>query len=157
MVKELRVYQATPFEPLAQDLLAPPKGKVLPDLSELSGPKSYFYLAERQGRALGCIALRDAGSHGQVTGFHLIPDEVQSPLAEILIEQVETQARMLRLPVLRARVDTLSGTLRGALVRGGFFAEGTDPDDNGAEHYERPLTRGGANRPAPPPRLKSSL
>jgi hypothetical protein len=142
MVKELRIYRTDPYDPLAQVLLVPPKAIEPPDLSDMTGPTSFFYLAERSGVPLGYIALRNEGSFGLIAGLHFRADEANGFLADILIEQVETQARSLRLPVLRVWVGDMHPNVRAALVRNGFFPDGEDRQIDSMRLYERPLHRG---------------
>lgn len=141
MARELRIFRTTPFEPLAQELLVPPKVIEPPDLTDLTGPNAYFYLAERDGRPLGCIALRNEGSFGLLAGFRFKPEETRSSLPEILVEQVETQARSLRLPVLRVWVGEMHASVRAALVRCGYFPDGEAHHETDLQLYERPLNR----------------
>ncbi|MEM9393673.1 MAG: hypothetical protein AAGA38_07430 [Pseudomonadota bacterium] len=141
MSREIRVFPASPFEPMAQELLLPPKAIKPPDLTDLTGPNAYFFLAERNGDPLGCIALRNEGTFGLITGFHYKLDQQDTSLPEILVEQVETQARSLRLPALRVWVGNMHAKVRATLVRCGFFPG----EDTGREAdlnlYERPLNR----------------
>ncbi|MDJ0858611.1 MAG: hypothetical protein QNJ03_06005 [Dinoroseobacter sp.] len=141
MARELRIFRTSPFEPMAQELLVPPKAIEPPDLTDLTGPNAYFFLAERAGRPLGCIALRNEGSFGLVTGFHFKPEETHSSLPEILVEQIETQARSLRLPVLRVWVGDMHANVRAALVRCGFFPDGDADADAELKLFERPLNK----------------
>ncbi len=141
MTRELRIFRTSPFEPMAQELLMPPKAIEPPDLTDLTGPNAYFFLAERGGAPLGCIALRNEGSFGLITGFRFIPEEQDTSLPEILVEQAETQARSLRLPVLRVWVGEMPPKVRAALVRCGFFPDGDAEDEADLKLYERPLNR----------------
>lgn len=151
MVKELRIFRANPFDEKAQALLVPPKAIEPPDLSDMTGPNAFFYLAEREDAALGCIALRNEGTFGLVTGFHVRIDMIETSLPEILIEQVETQARSLRLPVLRVWVGNMRPKKRAAFVRSGFFPDQDADDSRAVNLYERPLTR----RVHAPPKLSN--
>lgn len=150
MVKELRISRASPFDERVQALLVPPKVIEPPDLSHMTGPNAYFYLAERDDEALGCIALRNEGSFGLVVGFHFRSDTAGTSLPEILIEQVETQARTLRLPVLRVWVGEMHPKLRAAFVRSGYFPDPDRDETTGPRLYERPLKRRVQAPPAVP-------
>lgn len=141
MVKELRIYRADPYDPLAQALLVPPKARERPDLSYMQGPNSFFYLAERGGRAEGCIGLRNEGTFGLVTGFHFLAEHAETSLPDILLEQLETQARSLRLPILRAWIGASRPIIRQALVRNGFFPDATAEESERLRLFERPLVR----------------
>lgn len=144
MAREMRIYRSTPFDPLAQDLLVPPKSAHPPDLSDITGNSAYFYIAERSGVAQGCIAMRNMGTFGLVSAFRFISELAHSSLPDILIEQVETQARSLRLGVLRTWVDRLHPIQSEALRRNGFFPQSADKDGETPQLYERPLRKGAA-------------
>ncbi|WP_425092799.1 hypothetical protein [Tropicimonas sp. S265A] len=151
MAQELRIYRASPFDQKAQRFLVPPKSIEAPDLSDLSGPKAFFYLAEREDQPLGCISLRNMGSFGLVSALHFIPEQEHTALPDILIEQVETQARSLRLPVLRAWVGRLHPSIQAAFTRNGFFPDCAANDDDRMAIYERHLKRGAARASAKRP------
>jgi hypothetical protein len=62
-------------------------------------------------------------------------------LPDILIEQVETQARSLRLPVLRAWVERMHPIQGQALRRNGYFPVDPKAEEEDMTLYERPLRR----------------
>jgi hypothetical protein len=145
MSREIRIYRSTPFDPLAQPLLVPPKSRSRPDLSDLTGPNSYFYMANRDDVGLGCIALRNMGTFGLVSAFRFLSDLGTTALPHILIEQVETQARSLRLPMVRVWVDRMHPVQSKALRQNGYFPAGPEDEDEELRLYERPLRRTNAS------------
>lgn len=156
MPSEIRIFRSSPFDPKAQDLLVPPKARTRPDLTDLTGPNAFFYLATLHDTALGCIALRNMGSFGLLSAFRFLAERAKSSLPDILIEQVETQARSLRLPVVRTWVDRMHPVQGQALRRNGYFPVDPKALEEELTLYERPLRRSGTDReraaaqPAPP-------
>jgi hypothetical protein len=149
MSREIRIYRSTPFDPMAQSLLVPPKSRSKPDLTDLTGPNSYFYLASRDETGLGCIALRNMGTFGMVSAFRFLSEHGVTSLPHILIDQVETQARSLRLPVVRVWVDRMHPVQSKALRQNGYFPAGPEDEHEDMRLYERALRRGptGGRRP----------
>lgn len=141
MSREIRIFRSTPFEPMAQSLLVTANSRSRPDLSDLTGPNSYFYLATRDDHGLGCIALRNMGTFGLVSAFRFLPDSALKSLPDILIEQVETQARSLRLPVVRVWLDRFHPVQSRTLRSNGYMALGPDDEGDGMTLYERVLRR----------------
>ncbi|WP_424967029.1 hypothetical protein [Dinoroseobacter sp. S375] len=141
MPREIRIYRSTPFDPLAQTLLIPPKSRTRPDMSDVTGPNGYFYLAARDEVGLGCIALRNMGSFGLVSAFRFVAAEARGSLPDILIEQVETLARSLRLRVIRAWVDRMHPIQAEALRRNQYIASSEELGSDELVLYERELQR----------------
>lgn len=126
---------------MAQSLLVPPKSRTRPDLSDLTGPNAYLYLATRDNRALGCIALRNMGTFGLVSAFRFVSDPALASLPDILIEQVETQARSLRLPVVRVWLDRRYPAQRLTLLRSDYVALNPAKGGDDMTLYEKVLRR----------------
>lgn len=141
MPSEIRIFRSSPFDPNAQELLVPPKARTRPDLTDLTGPNAFFYLAVLRDAPQGCIALRNMGSFGLVSAFRFLSDRARTSLPDILIEQVETQARSLRLPVLRAWVERMYPVQGQALRRNGYFPVDPKTEEEDMTLYERPLRR----------------
>ena len=68
---------------------------------ELLAPGSSFFVARRDGRPVGCVALVDCGVYGEIKRLFVLPGERRNGTARALMARLETAARQAGLPVVR--------------------------------------------------------
>lgn len=82
--------------------LYPPESNHLLDIETLAGPDICFFVARRDGEALGCGALRaDAAGYGEVKRIYVPPRGRGLGLGRRLMTAIETEARRRSLSCLR--------------------------------------------------------
>ena len=64
-------------------------------------PGIHFFVAERGGRSLGCIALAERKGYGEIKSMFVDPDARGMGLGDQLLEHVTAVARERKLPKLR--------------------------------------------------------
>ncbi len=64
---------------------------------ELDQPHIAFYLARRDGAALGCVALVNNGDYGEVKRLFVVPDGRGLGLSKQLMDHLEAAARQMGL------------------------------------------------------------
>jgi putative acetyltransferase len=93
LIEALDVYQAG---------LYPPESNHFLDVEALAAPSVRFFVARRDGRALGCGALRiDPAGYGEVKRMFVSPDARGLKLGRRLLDRIEEEARHERLGCLR--------------------------------------------------------
>jgi putative acetyltransferase len=93
LIEALDVYQAG---------LYPPESNHFLDVEALAAPSVRFFVARRDGRALGCGALRiDPVGYGEVKRMFVSPDARGLKLGRRLLDRIEEEARRERLGCLR--------------------------------------------------------
>ena len=114
--------------------LYPAESNHLLDVDSLAQPDVRFFVARRDGEALGCIALRvDAENWGEVKRLYVSPRARGLGLGRRLLEALEAQARQERLALLRLETGVHQpealGLFRAAGFRGipAFGAYAPDP------------------------------
>ena len=93
LIEALDVYQAG---------LYPPESNHFLDMEALAAPGVRFFVARRDGRALGCGALLiDPAGYGEVKRMFVSPDARGLKLGRRLLDRIEEEARRERLGCLR--------------------------------------------------------
>lgn len=121
----------------SQALLAslyPPEDNFFLSVDELAAPHVDFWVAEAEGRALGCVALARLGGYGEVKSLFVDPAARGRGLGEALMRALEARAREAGLPLLRLETgDTLDAAQR-LYARGGFVPCGPFGDYREGPH-----------------------
>ncbi|MFV0334137.1 MAG: GNAT family N-acetyltransferase [Tropicimonas sp.] len=79
----------------------------------LAMPGIHFFLAERGGRALGCVALAERRGYAEVRSMFVDPDAREMGLGDQLLDHVTEVARSRGFPMLRLEAgDGLDAALR---------------------------------------------
>ena len=103
--------------------LYPAESNHLLDLAALSGPDMRFFVARRDGRALGCGALRvDPAGWGEVKRMFVRPETRGAGIGRRILARVEEQARAERLTHLRLETG-IRNPEAVALYRAAGFTE----------------------------------
>jgi putative acetyltransferase len=85
-----------------QSALYPAESNHFLDVDALSAPAVRFFVARRDGTALGCAALRiDPERYGELKRMYVTPEARGMSLGRRLLECVETEARREGLECLR--------------------------------------------------------
>jgi putative acetyltransferase len=85
-----------------QSALYPPESNHLLDVAALAAPSVRFFVARREGRALGCGALRiDAAGYGELKRMFVSPEARGYRLGRLLLDRIEEEARREGLACLR--------------------------------------------------------
>lgn len=89
--------------------LYPPESNHYLDISELKGPDIRFFVARRNGMAVGCgaIWLRQDG-FGEVKQMYVDPAARGNGVARKLLARIEAAARAAQLPLLRLETGVYS-------------------------------------------------
>ena len=124
--------------------LYPAESNHLLDIETLAQPDIRFFVARREGEALGCVALRvDPAGYGEVKRLYVPPRARGLALGRRLLAAVEEQARRERLTLLRLETGIRQPEALGLFRAAGFveippFA-GYPPDPLSI-FMEKPLT-----------------
>lgn len=96
------------------------------DATQLATPDTRFFVARRDGQALGCVALVNYGSYGEVKRLY-VPDTARGQgVAKALMDHLEQNARRQGLAIVRLETgDKLEAAValyaaRGYTRRGPF-------------------------------------
>ncbi len=91
------------------------------DITELLKPRLQFYVARREGRALGCGALLIGGDgHGELKRFY-VSDEVRGAgVATALLKAIEGEARQENIHTLRLETGVYSFAALALYRKNGF-------------------------------------
>lgn len=85
-----------------QSALYPPASNHFLDVEALAGPDVRFFVARRDGRALGCGALRiDAAGYGELKRLFVSPEARGLRLGRRILDRIEEEARRERLGCVR--------------------------------------------------------
>lgn len=85
-----------------QSALYPAESNHLLDVDALAAPAVRFFVARRDGAALGCAALRiDPERYGELKRMYVTPEARGMSLGRRLLERVEAEARREGLECLR--------------------------------------------------------
>jgi putative acetyltransferase len=85
-----------------QSALYPPESNHFLDVDALAAANVRFFVARRQGRALGCGALRiDAAGYGELKRMFVSPEARGYKLGRLLLDRIEEEARREGLACLR--------------------------------------------------------
>ena len=116
LIDELDAYQAALYPAESNHLLA---------LDALSTPDVRFFVARRDGEALGCGALRiDAEGYGEVKRMFVLPRARGLSLGRRLLERIEDEARGERLSCLRLETGIHQPEALGLYRAVGFVERG---------------------------------
>ncbi len=114
--------------------LYPPESNHLLDLTALQAPNVRFFVARRDGKALGCGALIVAADNtGEVKRMWVAPEARRQGIGRRLLETIETAAREKSVGILRLetgikQLDAIALYRRcGFTERGPFGEYGPDP------------------------------
>ncbi len=85
-----------------QSGLYPPESNHLLDVEALAAPGIRFFVARRNGQAVGCGALRiDASGYGELKRMFVSPEARGLKLGRRILDRIEEEARRERLACLR--------------------------------------------------------
>jgi putative acetyltransferase len=117
-----------------QSALYPPESNHLLDVEALTAPSIRFFVARRDGRALGCGALRiDAAGYGELKRMFVSPEARGLKLGRRILDRIEAEARREGLRCMRLetgiRQPEALGLYRAAgyAERGAFGEYSADP------------------------------
>ena len=127
----VRIDQESPRRPeivrLVEELdtylgsLYPVESNHLLDIESLARPDVRFFVARRDGEALGCIALRvDGAGWGEVKRLYVSPRARGLGLGRRLLNALEAQAQGERLPLLRLETGIHQPEALGLFRAAGF-------------------------------------
>lgn len=131
LIAELDAYLAT---------LYPPENNYLLSVEDLLLPEVIFLVARREGRAVGCGALRLAPGYGEIKRMYVSPSQRGSGLGRRLLEQLCAAARERGLPLVRLETGVDQPEALGLYERAGFQrtgAFGSYPADPLSLFYEK--------------------
>lgn len=153
MAKEARIRRCAPDDPVVSAFLQTQSAQKFAGASTPSPETTDVFLAERDGKPLGCIAARVNGASTEITYLSVCPEEAFGPMPEILIETIETNARSLRHGVITTCPEVPAPRPGSPFYQTGFSEEAA------SGRLQKPLQRRpSAERPAPidrtPPRLR---
>lgn len=100
--------------------LYPPESNHLLGLAALMAPNVHFFVARRDGRALGCGALVVAEAWGEVKRMWVDPDARGQSIGRRLVEAIETTARKKSVSILRLETGIRQPEAIGLYRRCGF-------------------------------------
>src|SRR5258705_2420782 len=99
----------------------PASNNHLLDIETLAQPDIRFFVARREGEALGCVALRvDPAGYGEVKRLYVPPRARGLALGRRLLAAIEEQARRERLTSLRLETGIHQPEALGLLRAAGF-------------------------------------
>ena len=127
----VRIDQESPRQPdivrLVEELdtylgsLYPAESNHLLDMESLAQPAVRFFVARRDGEALGCIALRvDPAGWGEVKRLYVSPRARGLGLGRRLLSALEAKAQGERLPLLRLETGIHQPEALGLFRAAGF-------------------------------------
>ena len=90
------------------------------DLEALAAPEIRFFLAELEGRALGCCALAVTEDYGEVKSLFVDPAARGTGLGQALLAEIEAVARAERLGWLKLETGTGLDAAHGLYRAHGF-------------------------------------
>jgi len=108
---------------LMRRMFAPEENHFL-SIDALRAPDIRFFLAETQGRALGCAALVLNPGYGEVKSMFVASAARGSGAADALMTRIETEARAQALPLLRLETGTGLDAALAFYARHGFARRG---------------------------------
>ncbi|GFE65002.1 GNAT family N-acetyltransferase [Litoreibacter roseus] len=123
--------------------LFPPEDNHYLDAGALTAPDIHFFIVRRSTQMLGCAALAERPSYGEVKSMFVKPEARGTGAADALMRQLEDHARMLKLPLIKLETGDTLHAAHGLYRRHGFRDCGAFGDyDEGASSVfmEKPLT-----------------
>ncbi len=126
-----KIISGDPRDPRAEALLRqhhalmqslfPAEANHFLSVDALCAPEIRFFVAEEEGRLLGCGALKLAEGYGEVKSMFVAPEARGLGVARALLQRIEGEARLHGLPLLQLETgDSLSAA--HALYHGEGFA-----------------------------------
>lgn len=108
---KLTTRRASPHEPGATALLNashaylqslyPPEDNFFLSIDALAEPHITFIVAELNGQTIGCAALANKGTYGEVKSMFTTPEARATGTGTALMQALETEARAQRLPKMK--------------------------------------------------------
>ncbi len=101
---------------------------------ELLAPGTSFFVARRDGRPVGCVALVDCGAYGEIKRLFVLPGERGHGTARALMARLEASARQAGHSAVRLESgERLAAAIRlyerlGYRRRGSFGSYDNHPD-----------------------------
>ena len=114
--------------------LYPAESNHLIDIETLAAPDIHFFVARRDGQALGCGALwqRDP-AYGEIKRIYVRPEARGLKLSKLILAALEENARFHGYKTIKLETGTLQPEAMGLFVRWGFTRCGPyadyPPDD----------------------------
>jgi putative acetyltransferase len=102
-------------------VLYPAESNHLVDIETLASDDIHFFVARREGEAIGCGALwhRDPG-YGEVKRIYVKPEARGLKLSKLILERLEQDAREHGLAIIKLETGTLQPEALGLFSRAGF-------------------------------------
>lgn len=127
LIEELDAYQSA---------LYPPESNHFLDVEALCGPDVHFFVARREGLAIGCGALCvDAGGYGEIKRMFVHPSARGLGLGRRILECIEEQARQEGLHCIRLETGIRQPEALGLYRAAGYRERGPF-----GEYVEDPLS-----------------
>lgn len=104
--------------------LFPPEDNFYLDIDALTAPHIAFFVALREGEALGTAALAGKGSYGEVKSMFVAEAARGLGVGAALLARVEAEARMQGLPALMLETGNLLHAAHRLYARAGFTERG---------------------------------
>lgn len=101
--------------------LYPAESNHLIDIETLAAPDIHFFVARRNGEALGCGALwhRDP-AYGEIKRIYVRPEARGLKLSKLIMEALEENARTHGLKAMKLETGTLQPEALGLFAKWGF-------------------------------------
>lgn len=101
--------------------LYPAESNHLVDIETLAAPDIHFFVARRDGEALGCGALwhRDP-AYGEIKRIYVRPEARGLKLSKLILAKLEDDARTHGLKTMKLETGTLQPEALGLFARWGF-------------------------------------
>ncbi len=100
----------------------------------LCQPGVHFFVAERGGRSLGCVALSEHQGYGEIKSMFVSPDARGMGIADQLLEHLTLEARARDIPLLRLESGSTLEAAHRLYARHGFTACDRFGDYPDSEH-----------------------
>lgn len=143
-MNDLSIRRANPREPGAARLLRASHGlmdAMFPSdatqylsIDGLCMPGIHFFVAERGGRSLGCVALAERQGYGEIKSMFIDPDARGLGIADRLMEHLEQEARNRGLTLLRLESGNTLVAAHKVYLRHGFTSRGRFGDYPDSPH-----------------------
>ncbi len=104
--------------------LYPPEAIFALDPAQLAAPHVSFFIAEAGGDALGCAALANQGSYGEIKSMFVHPDARGTGTGAALMATIEDEARTQGLTLLRLETGDDLAPAHRLYQRHGFTMSG---------------------------------
>ena len=135
---------ASPHEPGATALLAashaylqslyPPEDNYFLPIDALAEPHIRFFVAEQNGQTIGCAALANKGTYGEVKSMFTAPAARGTGTGAALMQSLEAEARAQHLPMMKLETGNDLYPAHRLYERRGFTRCGPFGDYVKADH-----------------------